>query len=82
MIQRGTSRGFWDVSCDRCSFSEEDVEAHDFRQVVQYLKDQGWLVRPHATVKTEWEHICLDCQKKANTAKVSHGGYADGTPVQ
>jgi len=81
MIERGTSRGLWDVSCDRCSHSEEDLEAADFRQVVAIIKQNGWLVRPHPQCRTEWEHICVDCSTKENTAKVTHQGYSDGTPV-
>lgn len=76
MIERARhTRGCWDISCDRCSHVEQDLEAEDFRHVVSQIRTLGWDVRQHPQVRSEWEHICPDCHAKENTAKVDHGGY-------
>lgn len=61
---------FWDVSCDECQDLLEprpDTEdAPTFKDVVAYVKEQGWKVRFR---NGAWEHICALCQEPPDLDK-------------
>lgn len=49
------------ATCDNCDDFLETPDASDFREAVEEIKEQGWLVK---MLDGEWKHICPTCKKE------------------
>lgn len=61
----------YDCQCDKCSHYES-IEAENFNDVIQQLKDLGWKIYKYEV----WMHECPAHDKpKPETTQVQHDGW-------
>ncbi len=60
MIEFNKHTQMWDVTCDRCSTGQIEVEADDFRAAVRKVRWANWSV--YKDPNEGWMHVCDDCE--------------------
>jgi len=49
------------VECNNCG-ETEDFEAPSWKDLIKDMKDLGWVI---FKVGEEWQHLCVNCSRKA-----------------
>lgn len=59
----------FEVECDNCPHSVE-IDEEEWMDMIQELKDEGWLIRKVVNDKGEhWVHLCPDCKSQGVSAE-------------